>query len=77
MEQTVHAIVGKDGKIVRNAITLSPGMKCMSCHDAWVKFFRFKAHNLPLGDAIEAYESIGYKCKKFKLVEVEMGPREK
>lgn len=76
-EQTVHAIVDKEGKVVRNAITITPGMKCMACSDAWGKFFQYNAHSLPLSEAIEAYESIGFKCKKFKLVEMEMEGVEK
>jgi hypothetical protein len=74
-KQTVHAIVDKDGKIVFNAVTVSPSMKCMSCHDAWTKFFREHAHQYPLGDAIRAYEAIGYRCAKFELTEVPLDER--
>jgi len=70
MNQTVHAIVDKEGNVVFNAITLTPGMVCMACMDAWNKFFRDHSHQLPLGEAIKAYESIGYRCAKFKLVEI-------
>jgi hypothetical protein len=38
---------------------------------AWQSFFQTNAHRLPLAEAIRAYAAIGYKCKLFKLVEIE------
>ena len=68
MEQTVHAIVDKEGKVVFNAMTTAVSL---GNHDAWAHFFKYHAHQYPLADAIKAYMAIGYRCKKFKLVEVE------
>lgn len=70
MGQTAHAIVNKEGDIVYNAITVTPYTKSMSCHGAWDRFFKANAHQFPIGDAIKAYEAIGYRCVQFKLTEV-------
>jgi len=75
MKQTVHAILDKDGNISANSVTVSSSMKCMACHDAWLRFFKPNACQLPLGDAIKAYEAIGYRCAKFKLTEVPLDER--
>ena len=64
-EQTVHGIVDETGWVVFNAITTA------KAYDAWSQFFRAKAHQYPLAEAVEAYKAIGYKCVRFKLVEVE------
>lgn len=46
-------------------------------HNAWMSFFKYpsrddghNAHNLPLADAIRAYEGIGYKCVRLKVEEI-------
>jgi len=48
-----------------------------SPHDAWMAFFNhqspskeYNAHNLPLAEAIQAYEGIGYKCVPLSVKEV-------
>ena len=70
MKQTIHAIVNKDGRIVFNAVTLTSSMPE---HDAWCKFFRTHANQVPMGEAEDAYKAIGYRCVKFELVEVPLG----
>lgn len=67
MSQTAYAIVDKKGRVVFNAITMAASL---GKHDAWSQFFKAKPHQFPLAEAIEAYEAIGYRCAKFKLVEV-------
>ncbi len=61
-------------KIKREANAIvSPGGHIITLTTAdmpWYEFFRNHLHKLPLETAIKAYEAIGYKRKKFKLVEV-------
>jgi hypothetical protein len=47
-----------------------------SRHQAWMSFFTFPSdkdkmmlHRLPLAEAIQAYEAIGYKCVELELHE--------
>lgn len=47
-----------------------------SKHKSWLAFFthpnkdnEYNSHRLPLADAIEAYEGIGYKCVELELIE--------
>ena len=40
-------------------------------HDSWFLFFNQNPHRLPICDAIEAYKSIGYKCVKLEVNEIE------
>ena len=68
MKQKAHAIVDEDGKVVYNAITMA---NSMPEHSAWLKFFDVKPYKLPLADAINAYEAIGYRYVEFELVERE------
>jgi hypothetical protein len=46
-------------------------------HDSWWSFFSYTTshgspanHRLPIGQAIKAYEAIGYKCVKLKVTEI-------
>ena len=34
---------------------------------AWQRFFKDHAYALPLAEAIEAYEAIGYKCVELEI----------
>jgi hypothetical protein len=61
-EKEVYAIVNPEGNIVNLELDK---------YKAWYNFFNNHLHKLPLATAIAAYEAIGYKRKKFKLVEVE------
>lgn len=52
--------------------------------DSWLKFFTYPnqkgehvPHILPLGTAIDAYESIGYKCIELELKELRVMPLQK
>lgn len=37
-------------------------------HEAWHKFFDYNGHRLPIAEAIQAYEAIGYKCIQCRLI---------
>lgn len=69
MKQTIHAIVDKKGKIAYNSVTVTPPIESMGCTAAWAKFFKEHTLKYEIWDA-EAYESIGYRCVQFRLVEV-------
>jgi hypothetical protein len=36
-------------------------------HKSWCKFFNINPHKVPLGDAEDAYKSIGYKAVRVEL----------
>jgi len=47
-----------------------------SRHEAWMSFFQYpsakremNAHRLPLAEAIQAYEAIGYRCVALNVQE--------
>jgi hypothetical protein len=62
IEKEVYAIVDPEGKVLDLHLSKS---------QVWFSFFNNNLHRLPLATAIEAYKAIGYKRKKFKLVEIE------
>ena len=61
-EENVYAIVCPKGHIRR--INFDD-------HKVWCEFFNTNAHQYPIATAIEAYEAIGYRLKKFKLIPIE------
>jgi hypothetical protein len=52
-------------------------------YGAWLSFFQFpsdknelNAHRLPISEAAQAYEAIGYKCVELEVKEAQCGEGE-
>ena len=58
-KKSVWIIYNPEGRCVRIGFTK---------HDAWSKFFDQHAYINPLGEAIKAYEAIGFKAIEYHLI---------